>query len=102
MTTITLNAIEPQLAQRLQQRADHNGRSIEAEISAILFDALTSEHVEEQEDEENEVDLYTAIRRRLAPVGGIDLPELPREPMRTPPSKLLLQRVTSRILTIFS
>jgi len=31
------------------------------------------------------VDLATAIRARFAPLGGVDLPEVPRESMREPP-----------------
>lgn len=83
MTTITLESIEPQVAQRLQQRAKQNGRTIEAEIATILADALIPEQVEEQDDE---VDLATAIERRFAPLGGVDFPEISREAIRTPPS----------------
>jgi hypothetical protein len=31
------------------------------------------------------VNLAAAIRVRFAPLGGVDLPEVPREPMREPP-----------------
>jgi plasmid stability protein len=31
-------------------------------------------------------DLATAIRERFAPLGGVDLPEIGRSPIRTPPS----------------
>lgn len=84
MTTITLNSIEPQIAQRLQQQADQNGRTIEAEIATILTEVLSLEQ-DEKDEAEDEVDLFTAIRRRVDPVGGIDLPEIPREAGRTPP-----------------
>ena len=30
--------------------------------------------------------LAAAIRARFAPLGGLDLPELPREPIREPPT----------------
>lgn len=85
MTTIMLNSIEPQLAQRLQQRADENGRTVEAEIETILSSVLIPEKAEENVAKEDEVDLATAIKQRFAPVGGFDLPEIPREPIRTPP-----------------
>ena len=31
------------------------------------------------------LNLAEAIHRRFAPLGGVDLPEVPREPMREPP-----------------
>ena len=88
MTTITLESLEPELTQRLQQRANDNGRTIEAEIADILSNALALEKQEEtsKQKEEKEVGLATAIRERFAPVGGFEMPEIPREPVRTPPS----------------
>jgi plasmid stability protein len=41
MTNITLNQLDDQLTQRLQQRAHKNGRTLEAEITAILASVLT-------------------------------------------------------------
>jgi hypothetical protein len=32
-----------------------------------------------------QVGLGTAIRELFAPIGGVDLPEIPREPMSEPP-----------------
>ena len=81
MTTITLKSLEPKIAQRLLQRANENGRTIEAEIAEILSDVLISE-----KQAEKTVGLATAIKQRFAPVGGFELPEIPREPIRTPPS----------------
>ena len=83
MTPITLDSIDPQLAQRLQQRAIKNGRTIEAEITIILSSVLTSEKAEQPGKPETEIDLATAIKQRFAPLGGLDLPEIPREPIRT-------------------
>jgi plasmid stability protein len=44
MTNITLNHIDPTLAERLQQRASTNGSTLEAEIIAILESVLSPEH----------------------------------------------------------
>ncbi len=44
MTNITLDHIDPTLAERLQQRASANGRTLEAEITAILESVLSPEH----------------------------------------------------------
>lgn len=79
MTPITLDPIDPTLAERLQQRASANGRTIEAEITAILESALMPESVP------NEPDLATAIQQHFAEVGGFELPEILREPIRNPP-----------------
>lgn len=81
MTTITLKSLEPGLTQRLQQRASENGRTIEAEIAIILSDVLTLE-----EPEDNEIGLGTDIKQRFAPLGDFEIPEIPRKPIRTPPS----------------
>jgi len=81
MTNINLELLQPQITQRLRARADQNGRSIEAEIAAILSSVLIAEPLPS-----NELNLATAIQQRFAEVGGVDLPETPREPIRTPPS----------------
>jgi len=81
MTNIILNQLEPQLTQRLQQRALSNGRTLEAEITAILSSVLIPEPSPPREP-----NLATAIKQRFAEVGGVDLPEIPREPIRNPPT----------------
>ncbi len=80
MTNIILNQLEPQLTQRLQQRAHQNGRTIEAEITAILASVLTPPR------SPNDTNLATAIKQRFAEVGGVELPEIPRDPIRNPPT----------------
>ena len=57
MTNISLEPLQPQITQRLQQRASKNGRSIEAEITAIFYSVLISEL-----PASNELDLATAIK----------------------------------------
>jgi antitoxin FitA len=80
MTNITLSQLAPQLTQRLQQRAYQNGRSIEAEVAAILASVLTPEAPQSPS-----LDLATAIEQRFAAIGDFDIPEISREPIRTPP-----------------
>ncbi|MEM9451272.1 MAG: plasmid stabilization protein [Cyanobacteria bacterium P01_E01_bin.6] len=79
--TITLDHLSPQLAHHLQQRATQNGRTIEAEITEILATVLLP-----HTPEKDAIGLATAIRNRFAEVGGVDLPEIPREPIRNPPT----------------
>lgn len=81
MTNITLNQLEPQLTQRLQQRAHQNGRTIEAEITAILASVLIPESPQTAS-----LGLATAIQRHFADIEGFEIPEIPREPIRTPPT----------------
>lgn len=80
MTPITLDPIDPTLAERLQQRASANGRTIEAEITAILESALMPESAP------NEPDLATAIGRHFTDIEDFEIPEIPREPIRNPPT----------------
>jgi antitoxin FitA len=79
MSNITIHQLEPDLSYRLEQRAALHGRTIEAEIKSILQSVLAP-------DSSTQVDLATAIERRFAHLGDFELPETPREPMRTPPN----------------
>ncbi|MEC4803384.1 MAG: hypothetical protein SAJ12_03265 [Jaaginema sp. PMC 1079.18] len=79
MNQITLKNLDPQLTQNLQQRAEQNGRTLEAEITAILVSVLNS-------SAPTEPNLATAIQQRFAEVGGVELPEIPRESVRKPPT----------------
>ena len=77
MTDITIHDLEHDISQRLQIRATAHGRSIEEEIRQILRESLASE----SGDESN---LAERLRRRFQPLGGVELPELKREPIREP------------------
>ncbi|MEM7530491.1 MAG: Arc family DNA-binding protein [Pseudomonadota bacterium] len=68
------------MKETLRVRAAHNGRSMEAELRSILRTALADDAPSRQ------VGLATSIRRRMAPLGGVDLPEHPDEPLGEPPS----------------
>lgn len=81
MTNITLDHLDPKLAEQLQQRASQNGRTIEAEITAILESVLSP-----QQPEPAPPGLATAIQRRFADIEDFEIPEIPREPIRTPPT----------------
>ncbi|EKU98369.1 hypothetical protein Lepto7375DRAFT_7652 [Leptolyngbya sp. PCC 7375] len=83
MTNIILKKIEPLLIRRLRQRAEQNGRTIEAEITAILISVLMPPSP--PEPTQAEPNLATAVKHRFAEVGGVELPEIPREPIRNPP-----------------
>ena len=80
MSTLTIRNVEPRLKEALRVRAAHNGRSMEAELRAILKDCLAGEILAP------EANLAEAIRRRFLPLGGIDdIEPHPPVPIRAPP-----------------
>ena len=78
MATLTLRRLDPETKARLRVRAAHHGRSMEAEAREILRAALASQKTKR-------MNLAEFIRSRVEPLGGVELPEVAREPMREPP-----------------
>jgi plasmid stability protein len=78
MTTLTIRNVDGALKERLRVRAARNGRSMEAELRQILSDTLAPES-------SRGLNLAEAIRRRFAPLGGVDLDPHPRVPVGEPP-----------------
>ena len=78
MASITIRNLDEPLKARLRIQAAVHGRSMEDEARDILRTALNRE-------KSVPTDLAAAIRARFSPLGGVDLPETPREPMRDPP-----------------
>ena len=78
MASITIRQLDERLKARLRLRAAKHGRSMEDEARDILRSALSTES-------SRPVNLAEAIRRRFAPLGGVDLPDLPRDAMRDAP-----------------
>ena len=68
--TITIGNLDGRVKKRLRGRAAMNGRSMEAEVRSIFSDTLGTEAVES-------VNLAEAIRRRVAPLRGIELEDHP-------------------------
>ena len=77
MATLTLRRLDPETKARLRVRAAHHGRSMEEEAREILRVALASHKTER-------MNLAEFIRARIEPLGGVELPEVVREPMREP------------------
>jgi len=78
MASIAIRSLEESTKERLRVRAASNGRSMEEEAREILRVALAGTSAAPR-------NLAEAIRKRFAPLGGIDLPDLPRDAMRQPP-----------------
>jgi len=80
MTTLTIRNVAPELRDQLRVRAARHGRSMEAELRQILKDVLGAEKPPP------EPNLAEAIRRRFAPLGGVDDVEPhPPVPVSDPP-----------------
>jgi plasmid stability protein len=79
MPTLTIRNVDAAVKERLRVRAARHGRSMEAELRCILGEALESGY-------EQEPNLAEAIRRRFAPLGGVELEPHPPVPMREPPT----------------
>ncbi len=78
MASITIRKLDENTKARLRMRAARHGRSMEEEAREILRTGLDAESPET-------LDLATALRRHIAPFGGVEL-ELPkRGRMRRPP-----------------
>jgi antitoxin FitA len=80
MASLTIRNVDAAVKERLRVRAARHGRSMEAEARTIISEAIAAEN------EQPEPNLAEAIRRRFAPLGGVDL-ELPSgEFVGEPPS----------------
>lgn len=77
MATMTIRHIDDALKSRLRVRAATHGKSMEEEARDILRAALSNEAP-------SSGDLGKSIRGRLSPLGGVDLPDIRREPIRDP------------------
>lgn len=65
MATLTIRNLDEDLRAQLRVRAARHGRSMEAEVRAILRDALAKPQVGSG--------MGTRIHQRFATIGGIDL-----------------------------
>jgi plasmid stability protein len=67
MAAISVRDLDDEVTAKLKVRAARHGRSMEAEVRAILTDAAL-------EPEDEPVNLAQAIRQRFAEVEGADVP----------------------------
>jgi plasmid stability protein len=74
MASISIRGLDEEVRERLRVRAAEHGRSMEAEVRAILTEVVTGR---------SEGGLAQALRARFSELGGVDL-ELPR---RTEPPR---------------
>lgn len=79
MASITIRNLDDALKSRLRIQAAVHGRSMEDEARDVLRSALNREPTRKG-------NLAASIRATFAPLGGVELPAVVREPMRAPPS----------------
>ncbi len=79
MASITIRNLDDSLKSRLRVQAAVHGRSMEDEARDILRSALNQEAPATK-------NLGTAINALFKPLGGFDMPGIPSEPLREPPS----------------
>jgi plasmid stability protein len=75
MASMTIRNLDDKLKARLRVQAAKHGRSMEDEARDILRAALSRAS-------SRTANLVKSIRRRVEPLGGIELQIAPREPMR--------------------
>ena len=80
VATLTIRNVDAALKERLRVRAAQHGHSMEAEVRQILETTLA------EPEKPPEPNLAEAIRRRFAPLGGVDLEPPPGETVGEPPS----------------
>jgi antitoxin FitA len=78
MSSILIRQLDEETKRRLRIRAARLGHSMEQEAREILRRSLVSENPQA-------LHIVDEIRRRIAPLGGLDLPVIPRGPMPDPP-----------------
>lgn len=66
MAAISVRDLNDDVAARLKLRAARNGRSMEAEVRAILTESLA-------DGENDQPNLGQALRERFAHLGGVDV-----------------------------
>jgi antitoxin FitA len=71
MASLVIRKLDDRVKSRLRVRAAQHGRSMEEEAREILRCAL-AESIAPREN------IAEAIRRRFAPFGGVELPEIER------------------------
>jgi plasmid stability protein len=79
MATLTIRNLDEKVEHRLQARTALNGRSMEAEARELL-----ARSVEGETPAELEQDPGTAIPKRFAVLGGVELEIPPRRPSSRP------------------
>jgi plasmid stability protein len=82
LATLVIRNVEDAVHAQLKRQAAARGRSMEEEVRAILREGLAPE------PDATGPDWVDAIRALFEPLGGVELPEIEREPLGEPPDLL--------------
>lgn len=77
MASITIRKLDDSVKAKLRIQAARHGRSMEEEARSLITAALAKKS--------KRPNLAELIRKRMEPLGGVELEIPPREPMREPP-----------------
>jgi len=76
MASITIHNLDDEVKTQLRIRASASGHSVEEEVRLILLEAVKRDA--------NTENIASVIRRRFAPLGGVELEIPPRQPIHEP------------------
>ena len=79
-----IRQLDDSVKEKLRLLAVSHGRSMETEAREIINAAVSTVDAPVSGQSRPEDNLAERIRRRFAPLGGVDLPIPPREPMPEP------------------
>jgi antitoxin FitA len=79
MATLVIRNVEDAVHLRLKELAVSHGHSMEEEARLILRESIVTAPLNKP------LGFGEAMRALFEPLGGLDLPEIPREPPRDPP-----------------
>lgn len=77
MASITIRNLERSIKEKLRIQAAKHGRSMEEEVRSILKETFAKESGQPE-------NLAKKIHKRFAAFGGVNLPDIEREPIRQP------------------
>ncbi|MCB8877358.1 FitA-like ribbon-helix-helix domain-containing protein [Acidisoma silvae] len=79
MATLVIRNVDDDIHRRLKEQAASHGHSMEEEVRLIIDRSLQVEPIDPG------MGFADAIQALFAPLGGLDLPDIPRELQREPP-----------------
>ncbi|NBC66635.1 MAG: Arc family DNA-binding protein [Bacteroidetes bacterium] len=77
MASITIRNLDRLIKEKLRVQAAKHGRSMEEEVRSILKETFAKEPGQPE-------NLAERIHKRFAAFGGVNLPDIEREPIREP------------------
>ena len=83
--SVTAHNLDPELMEKLRARAAERGCSLSSVVRGILQDALLRRRPPPANPQDSSENLWESIRKRVEPLGGIELDLPTRRPRVRPP-----------------